>query len=125
MNKKILLPFVTIILLLLAFNSRTSTKIFFSNTGDTLTPIVFHAKDHKGKSVVSSNGLITFTTGLHNDYYYVDSVNKTGYLYVEARIGKFLNRQAKRIPLNISVVIDRSGSMEGVKMGYAKKAAKG
>jgi Ca-activated chloride channel family protein len=43
---------------------------------------------------------------------------------VEAKLAKFINDQVKRVPLNISVVIDRSGSMQGVKMGFAKKAAK-
>lgn len=125
MNKKTLLLFLSAVLFLFAFTSRSGTRKFTSFFRDTTAPFVFHAKDHKGKSVVSSGGVITFTTGLHNDYYPIDSVNKTGYLYVEAKLGKFLNDQAKRIPLNISIVIDRSGSMEGIKMGYAKKAAKG
>jgi Ca-activated chloride channel homolog len=47
-----------------------------------------------------------------------------GHFYIEARVSKFLNDKAKRIPLNISIVIDRSGSMQGIKLGYAKKAAK-
>ena len=116
---------LSFLLFLLAFTSRTGTKKSVPDSTDTTAPFVFHAKDHKGKSVTTSNGVISFTSGLHNDYYLVDSVNKTGYVYVEARLGKFLNDQAKRIPLNISIVIDRSGSMEGIKMGYAKKAAKG
>lgn len=125
MNKKPLLLFLFVVLILLAFTSHNNSGFFSKASVDTITPVVFHAKDHKAKSVVSANGIITLTTGLYNDFYQADSINKTGYLYVEARLGKLLNNTAQRIPLNISIVIDRSGSMEGIKMGYAKKAAKG
>jgi Ca-activated chloride channel family protein len=90
---------------------------------DTTLPFI-RAKDHKGKSAIATSGVITFTTGLDNDYYQVDSVNKSVYFYVEAKLSKLLNAPVKRTPLNISIAIDRSGSMQGVKMGYAKKAAK-
>ena len=92
---------------------------------DTIPSTIFHAKDHRGKNVASSNGVVTFTTGLHNDYYQTGLPGTPGFLYAEARLSKFLNSNGKRIPLNISIVIDRSASMEGMKMGYAKKAAKG
>lgn len=124
MNKKFLLPFFIFISLLFAFTVHTKTKTFYSQT-DTIAPVVFQAKDHKGKSVVTTNTILTFTTGLHNDYYLTDSFNKIGYLYVEAKLSKINNNNSKKLPLNISIVIDRSGSMEGIKMGYAKKAAKG
>ena len=44
------------------------------------------------------------------------------YLYMNLKSGPAKN-QKERVPLNISVVLDRSGSMEGEKMVYAKKAA--
>ena len=91
---------------------------------DTVVPPAVVAKDHKGMNIVSNSGVITFTTGLDNDYFWVDSVNKTGYLYLEAKLGTFLNDHVKRVPLNLSIVIDRSGSMKGEKMEFAKKAAK-
>lgn len=125
MNKTFLLIFCAALLFLFAFTSQTGSKNFSPYSNDTLIGPVFHAKDHKGKSVVSTSGVISLTTGLHNDYYQLDSNNKLGYLYVETMLDKFSNTNAKRIPLNISIVIDRSGSMEGIKMGYAKKAAKG
>jgi Ca-activated chloride channel family protein len=92
---------------------------------DSVTPPNFKAKDHKGKSMVSTSGVITFTTGLDNDFYQVDSNNRTVFFYIETRLAKLLNAPKTRTPLNISIVIDRSGSMQGIKMGYAKKAAKG
>ena len=73
---------------------------------------------------MATSGVITFTTGFDNDYYQTDSTGRYAYLYVEAKLAKLINLVRKRTPLNISIVIDRSGSMHGVKMGYAKKAAK-
>jgi Ca-activated chloride channel homolog len=91
----------------------------------TALPSFAMAKDHQGKNVVNANGFITVTTGLDNDYFRVDSGGRTGYLYLETRMGRFVHEAAKRNPLNISIVIDRSGSMAGEKMDFAKKAAAG
>lgn len=108
----------------LSFTSNNRNKNFPKSFTDT-APLTIKAKNYLAKTVVSTSGPITFTTGLENDYYPVDSINKTVHFYIEAKLKKFLNDNAGRIPLNISIVIDRSGSMEGIKMGYAKKAAKG
>lgn len=124
MNKKISL-FLCCIIFLLAFTPPIHTRNFLHNIPDTLTPIIFYAKDHKGINVVAANDAITFTSGLYNDYFPMDSLNRTGYFYIEASVLKRSQENVKRIPLNISIVIDRSGSMQGIKMGYAKKAAKG
>src|SRR5437763_10879290 len=111
--------------LLLAFGFRPEFGPVSSDHSDTAAPVVFKAKDHKGKNSLSNSGVISFTTGLDNDNYLVDSNNKKIFFYVETRLAKLINLPPKRTPLNISIVIDRSGSMQGVKMGYAKKAAKG
>lgn len=76
------------------------------------------------KSTVKTQGLITFSTGLDNSYYLIDSANKTGYLYLEAKAGKFVSENNTRLPLNISLVLDHSGSMSGDKMAYVLQAAK-
>ena len=89
---------------------------------DTVAPAALVARDHKGMSIVSTSGVITFTTGLDNDYYWVDSVHKTGYLYLEVKVGTFLNDHVKRVPLNLSIVVDRSGSMKGEKMEFARRS---
>ena len=128
MNKKYLPALfpIAIGILFIAIFAFTSNNVksFYSDNKDTTVPLTLRAKDHLGKSIVSRNGVISFTTGLENDFYQIDSVNKTVHFYIEAKLSKFLNDNAKRIPLNISIVVDRSGSMQGIKMGYAKKAAK-
>jgi Ca-activated chloride channel homolog len=77
-----------------------------------------------GQSTIKTNGLITFTTGLDNGYYLIDSANKTGYIYLETKAGKFVPVNNTRLPLNIALVLDHSGSMMGAKMDYVKEAAK-
>jgi len=86
-------------------------------------PFIETIKTFKGQTAISSSGSITFSSGLHNDFY-IDSHNKVGYLYLEARLGEFVNPNVKRLPLNIAIIIDRSGSMAGAKMKFAKEAAK-
>jgi Ca-activated chloride channel homolog len=126
MRKNYLLTLFTasFLFLVLAFTFKHSTRRYSLANRDTTAPYIFKAKDHLARNVTSTTGIISFSTGLENDYYQVDSENRIGHFYIEARVSKFLNDKARRIPLNISIVIDRSGSMQGIKLGYAKKAAK-
>ncbi|MDX2303612.1 MAG: VWA domain-containing protein [Microscillaceae bacterium] len=56
-----------------------------------------------------------------NAYCLKDSPKKDFYLYIVLQ-GGAAPKNNKRIPLNISLVIDRSGSMAGDKLNYVKKA---
>ena len=108
--------------------SKNNTK---HSASDTLIPFKIRAVDHKAVNATNSNGFMSLISGLDNDYYYSDSNNRIGYLYVETRVGAYIG-SAQKTPLNIAIVIDRSGSMGEdreekkpySKIEYAKKAAK-
>jgi Ca-activated chloride channel family protein len=106
--------------LMLSFSSTSNSRKI--NAIDTL-PSFVRAKDHLGKNTSNKNGLLSLTSGLDNVFYQPDSQNRSGYLYLETRVGHFVGANAKKNPLNIAIVLDRSGSMAGEKMEFAKKAA--
>jgi Ca-activated chloride channel homolog len=66
---------------------------------------------------------ITFKTGLDNNKYLYSESGNVGYYYVEAKAREFAASGTARTPLNLSLVIDHSGSMQGDKLKHAKLAA--
>lgn len=55
--------------------------------------------------------------------WYLRGANDAIYLYVQVQSGE-VKKQKPRTPLNVSLVLDRSGSMRGDKIRYAREAAK-
>lgn len=76
----------------------------------------------KGKvfKAVTNDDPITFSSQLNNKYYYD---NNNVYLNLEVKSSDVSNKAIRRTPLNVSVVIDKSGSMaEKNKLEFVKKA---
>lgn len=67
------------------------------------------------------DNILHFEAHLENTYWFKDHVKKELFAYVSLKGGKAPEKQ-ERVPLNISLVVDRSGSMSGDKLNYVKKA---
>lgn len=64
---------------------------------------------------------LQFEAHLENKYWLSSHVKKELFVYLTLKGGKAPEKQ-ERVPLNISLVVDRSGSMSGDKLNYVKKA---
>ncbi len=68
-----------------------------------------------------SSNILQFSAHLDNAYFFKGSNKREVYLYATLKAGKAPSKN-ERVPLNISLVVDRSGSMKGDKLNYVKKA---
>ncbi len=112
-NKTQLILFIVIFALISAISIAAYTGMFSKNSPVKVNQTSFIPKTQHG------GGPIQLTTSLDNSYYYD---NENVYLYVDLKAGK-VESSKERTPLNISIVIDKSGSMaEKNKLEYVKKA---
>ncbi len=72
---------------------------------------------------VADQPALTLKTGFDHSKFMLNESGTTGYYYVEAKAAPIDVERSTRAPLNISLVIDRSGSMAGEKLAHAKLAA--
>lgn len=72
-----------------------------------------------------TKGVLTFSSGLDQTEYWQNQNGYSGSFYVEVKATDKLPGSANtdRLPLNLCIVVDRSGSMGGDKIENAKKAA--
>lgn len=119
-SKKPFLPLMALITILTALS--VSAYMVFFNTGDPVKMYQTNAKITNSVSQANGkigSGPIKFTSTLDNNYYYQ---NNSVYLYIDIEADK-IEEKSSRTPMNISIVIDRSGSMgEKKKLEYVKKA---
>ncbi len=119
-SKKTILPIAAMLVILTALS--LSAYMVFNKTGDPVKMQQTNAKNTNNfpeASGKTGSGPIKFTSSLDNNYYYE---NNSVYLYIDVEAD---NTEGKttRTPMNISIVIDRSGSMgEKNKLEYVKKA---
>ncbi|MEO8514607.1 MAG: VWA domain-containing protein, partial [Ignavibacteria bacterium] len=114
------LPLLAVMTIITALS--ISAYMVFFKSGEPLKMTQTNAKQNNFSENANGrigSGPIKFTSSLDNNYYYD---NNSVYLYIDLEADK-IEEKNSRTPMNISIVIDRSGSMgEKNKLDYVKKA---
>ena len=66
---------------------------------------------------------LALETKLNNDFYLINEQENKLYLWVNVK-GNPIIYNKEKTPINVALVLDRSGSMSGAKLNYARKATK-
>src|SRR4030095_7352430 len=111
-NKSPFILFLSVFIIISALSISAYTGLFKSDptkVKQTISP----------PKETSGGGPIQFQSSLDNNYYFD---NNSVYLYIDLKADK-VREDRLRTPLNIAIVIDKSGSMaEKNKLEYVKKA---
>lgn len=98
-----------------------ATSVFITTDELPTFPVTEYSKLD---SAVGLDGKLTLTSALNNPYYLTDGGDEFVYFYVNLAAADFIPAQDP-LPLNLSLVIDRSGSMSSEnKLGNVLNAAK-
>jgi Ca-activated chloride channel family protein len=95
-------------------------SFFHLNCGQSVS----QTPSNEGKPLPSvsldSTGAVSWSATAGNKYFSKNT--NEFYVYISLK-GNEVAQKVKRVPLNISIVLDRSGSMSGDKIAYARRAA--